>query len=321
MDLTLTADQRAMRSALRELVADLWPHDRLRDAADAPALDAERWVVLADLGLFGLTVPQEQGGMGLGLADAAVLFEELGRGLVPGPVAPTLLAAAFVPEALTGKAVVAMLDVQDPTSIAEHVESATHLVAVDDDGLFLVPVGECTHQPVDRPLDPLTPLSLVTLPHGLGERVGSAADTVRWRAHGTVLTAALQVGVAQGALDLAVRYAGERIQFGRVIGSFQAVKHLLADSLVKLDLARAAVLVAALAADDPGIEDAGEAASAAKLLADRAATEGGRTCVQVHGGMGFTWEVPAHLYLKRAWLLATCFGSGDEHAARLGSAL
>lgn len=170
MDLTLTADQRAMRSALRELVADLWPQDRLRDAADAPTLDTVRWVALAQLGLFGLILPQDEGGMGLGLVDAAVLFEELGRGLVPGPVVPTALASALVPEVLTGKAVVAMLDVRDPTHVAEHLESATHLVAVDDDGLFLLPAGEYTHRPVDRPLDPLTPLSLVTLPRGLGER-------------------------------------------------------------------------------------------------------------------------------------------------------
>jgi len=324
MDLTLSAEQRAMRSTLRELVSSLWPDDRLRAAADAPGLDHGSWTALAELGLFGLTVPERDGGMGLGFADAAVLFEELGRGLVPGPLVSTALAASVVPEAVTGKAIVAMLDTGDPTPLAEHVESATHLVAVNDDGLFLSLAGEYTRQPVDRPLDPLTPLSLVTLPHGLGERIGSAADAARWRTEGTVLTAALQVGVAQGALDLAVRYAGERSQFGRVIGSFQAVKHLLAESLVKLDLARAATLVAALAADDAGAEDAGdieEAASAAKVLADKAATEGGRTCVQVHGGMGFTWEVLAHLYLKRAWLLATGFGDADEHAARLGALL
>jgi alkylation response protein AidB-like acyl-CoA dehydrogenase len=321
MDLTLSAEQRAMRSTLRELVSSLWPDDRLRAASDDPALDHGSWTALAELGLFGLTVPEDHGGMGLGFADAAVLFEELGRGLVPGPLVSTALAASVVPEAVTGKAIVAMLDTGDPTPVAEHAESATHLVAVNDDGLFLSLAGEYTHQPVDRPLDPLTSLSLVTLPHGLGERIGSAADAARWRAEGTVLTAALQVGVTQGALDLAVRYAGERSQFGRVIGSFQAVKHLLAESLVKLDLARAATLVAALAADDPAAEDIEEAASAAKVLADKAATEGGRTCIQVHGGMGFTWEVLAHLYLKRAWLLATGFGDADEHAARLGAML
>jgi alkylation response protein AidB-like acyl-CoA dehydrogenase len=139
----------------------------------------------------------------------------------------------------------------------------------------------------------------------------------RWRLRGALLVSALQVGVAQGALDLAVGYAKERMQFGRVIGSFQAVKHLLAESLVRTDLARAQVLVAALTVDDPPAGDPAEAVSAAKILADDAATTGGRVCVQVHGGMGFTWEVLAHLYLKRAWYLQTCFGPPDEHAERL----
>ena len=340
MDLTLDADQRAMQSALRELLRDLWPPERLRAASDAPAVDVESWTALAKVGVFGLTTPEADGGMGLGLADAAVLVEELGRALVPGPVVPTLLAAGIVPGASSGEAVVAALDTRDgdPAAkhVVEHLDSATHLVVVDDAGLFLSAAGECARQPVDRPLDPLTPLSLVSVPSPLGERVGSAADSARWRSHGAVLTAAFQVGVAQGALDLAVRYANERVQFSRTIGSFQAVKHLLAESLVKLDLARAAVLVAALTADDrdtrdsdmgdrdaadPDAEDPDEAASAAKLLADKAATEGGRTCVQVHGGMGFTWEVLAHLYVKRAWVLATSFGDADEHATRLAAAL
>jgi 3-oxoacyl-[acyl-carrier-protein] synthase III len=174
------------------------------------------------------------------------------------------------------------------------------------------------------PLDPLTPVSHVaaTVVAGAhGERIGSAADALRWRPHGAVLTSALQVGLAQGGLDLAVRYAKEHTQFDRLIGSFQAVKHLLAESLARVDLARAAVLVAALTIDDPQATGTAEAVSAAKILADDAATQGGRCCVQVHGGMGFTWEVLAHLYLKRAWLLETCFGLPDEHAARLAAAL
>jgi alkylation response protein AidB-like acyl-CoA dehydrogenase len=151
--------------------------------------------------------------------------------------------------------------------------------------------------------------------------IGSAADAAHWRQRGAALTSALQVGVAQGGLDLAVRYAKERTQFDRVIGSFQAVKHLLAESLVRVDLARAAVLVAALTIDDPQAGDPDEAVSAAKILADDAATAGGRSCVQVHGGMGFSWEVLAHLFLKRAWVLETAFGRSDEHAMRLAAAL
>jgi alkylation response protein AidB-like acyl-CoA dehydrogenase len=324
VDLTLSADQRDLQAALREYLAGTWTPERLRSATADSAIDRKSWRELAEMGVFGLTLRETDGGMGLGLADAAIVFEELGRVLVPGPLTSTFLAAGQVPGAVDGDAVVTMLDTGEPVAVVEHLVSATHVVLVSDDGLFLLPAGQLTATPAAIPLDPLTPVSHVcaaTVAGVRGERIGSAADALRWRLHGAVLTAALQVGLAQGGLDLAVRYAKERTQFGRPIGSFQAVKHLLAESLARVDLARAAVLVAALTIDDPQAGDTAEAVSAAKILADDAATQGGRCCVQVHGGMGFTWEVLAHLYLKRAWLLETCFGLPDEHAARLAAAL
>jgi alkylation response protein AidB-like acyl-CoA dehydrogenase len=207
-------------------------------------------------------------------------------------------------------------------SVVEHPGIATHVVVVDASGLFLQSMAEVAAVPVQTPLDPLTPVAAVADgERPRGRRIGTAADAAAWRLRGSVLTAALQVGVARGGLDLAVRYARERTQFGRVIGSFQAVKHLLAESLARVEMARAAVLCAAVTADDPQAGDAAVAAAAAKLLADDAATAGGRTCVQVHGGMGFTWEVLAHLYLKRAWVHETAFGTVGEHAAFLAEDL
>jgi alkylation response protein AidB-like acyl-CoA dehydrogenase len=317
VDLTLNADQQDLRAALRDRLRDVWTPDRLRATADAPTVDRTHWVALAEMGVFGLTLPEADGGLGLGMAEAVILFEELGKALVPGPVTATFLAAGLVP----ADAVVTMVDTSASVRLAEHVESATQLVVVADDGLFLLAAKDFVTSPIRTPVDPLTPVSQVAVGTGAGARVGTAADAARWRSRGALLTAALQVGVAQGGLDLAVRYATERVQFGRVIGSFQAVKHLLAESLVRVDLARAAVLVAALLADDPVAEDADEHLSAAKLLADDAATQGGRCCVQVHGGMGFSWEVLAHLYLKRAWVLETCFGAADEHALRLADSM
>ncbi len=329
MNLNLSVVQRELRSGLRDYLADAWAPDRLRAAADTGRFDPKPWRELAGLGLFGLLLPEEDGGMGLGWADAVILFEELGRALVPGPLVATflaagpVLAAGAVPGAATGDAVVTAIDTRDAHAVLEYPADATRLVVVDDAGLFLLP------PPPDavaaaRPLDPLTPvapLAPARVHPEAGERVGSAAGAARWRLAGALLTAALQVGVGQGALDLAVRYAREREQFGRAIGSFQAVKHLLADALARVDLARAAVLVAALTLDDPGGGDPAEAVSSAKVLADDAATANGRTGVQVHGGMGFTWEVLAHLYLKRAWLHETAYGTADEHALALAEAL
>ena len=318
MDLTLNADQLALRSGMREYVADRWDADRLRAATADPAPGGEDWKELAELGVFGLTVPEPHGGMGLALSDAAIVFEELGAALVPGPLVPTILAAGVVAGAANGDAIVTMLDAAAPVPLVEHAGIATHVVVVAADGLFLLPAAELPVTPVEIPLDPLTPVAVVADGRELrGERIGTAADAAAWRRRGTVLTAALQVGVAQGGLDLAVRYAKERVQFGRVIGGFQAVKHLLAESLVRVELARAAVLSAAVMADNPGSGDPAREAAMAKVLADDAATAGGRTCVQVHGGMGFTWEVLAHLYLKRAWVHETAFGTADEHAAFL----
>jgi alkylation response protein AidB-like acyl-CoA dehydrogenase len=343
MDLTLNDEQLALRSGVREYLADRWNADRLRAAtadpapgtaaagaagAAAAAAAAEGWKELAELGVFGLIAPEAAGGMGLLLADAAIVLEELGAALVPGPLVASILAAGLVDGAAEGDAVVTMLDTAAPVSLVEHAGIATHLVVADAGGLFLQPMSEVAAVPVETPLDPLTPVAMVTRvtavtsggePHG--QRIGTAADAAAWQRRGAVLTAALQVGVARGGLDLAIRYAMERAQFGRPVGGFQAVKHLLAESLARIELARAAVLSAAVIADDPEAGDPAEAAAAATVLADSAATAGGRTCVQVHGGMGFTWEVLAHLYLKRAWVHETAFGSADAHAAFLADRL
>ena len=178
-----------------------------------------------------------------------------------------------------------------------------------------------------HPLDPLTPLwQLGSIPFG-GTVPGD--DGRLWR-DGALLTAALQVGHAAEVLDRAVAYAKDRHQFGKPIGSFQAVKHMCADMLVRAEVARAAVHAAACLADEPDVA-AAEAASAggapgqllersvsgAKLLADEAALVNARAAIQVHGGMGFTWEVPLHLHLKRSRLLSTTFGTPAELAAAL----
>jgi alkylation response protein AidB-like acyl-CoA dehydrogenase len=139
----------------------------------------------------------------------------------------------------------------------------------------------------------------------------------RLRLEGAVLTAALQVGLAARLTELSVDYAKVREQFGRTIGSFQAVKHICADMFVRTELARVAVHAAAVTLDDPDATEGARAVAGAKLLADEAAVTNGRAAVQVHGGMGFTWEVPVHFFLKRAWLHATEFGTAEEHAEDL----
>ncbi|MGW2439423.1 acyl-CoA dehydrogenase family protein, partial [Streptomyces goshikiensis] len=182
-----------------------------------------------------------------------------------------------------------------------------------------------------RSADPLTPLHRVT--------GGGPADVSAYREAGALLTAALQVGSALRTLELAVRYAGEREQFGQPIGAFQAVKHLCAGMLVRAEVARTAVYAAAVTAQAADAADGqaadgqdadGEAAeaaevageiAAAKLLADEAAVRNARDCLQVHGGMGFTWEADVHLHLKRAWVRAEQWVTAAEAEEALAAEL
>ena len=169
-------------------------------------------------------------------------------------------------------------------------------------------------------MDPLTPLwSAAALP--TGTQVGGPELSNWWRRDGAVLTAALQIGSAAWTTELAVEYAKQRRQFGRPIGGFQAIKHLCADMVVRTEVARAAVHAAAVTVAQPEVGTPLVAAAGAKLLADEAALANGKSCIQVHGGMGFTWEVPAHLAYKRSRVLATQFGTDGPLAESLASSL
>ena len=136
-----------------------------------------------------------------------------------------------------------------------------------------------------------------------------------------MLTAALQLGIAVGATELAVGYAKEREQFGKPIGAFQAVKHRCADMVTRVEVLRAAVYAAGCTLDGNGVDEPERTVAVAKILASNAAAACGKDCVQVHGGMGYTWEVDAHLFLKRAWVHDLAFGDADELAEDLAAQL
>ncbi|MGW0566785.1 acyl-CoA dehydrogenase family protein [Streptomyces tauricus] len=277
MDFQLTDDQRALRAGVRELLVRRFGRERLRAAVDRGAgdgpgergagggLDRALWRELGEAGFFALRLPEARGGVGLGLPEAVLAFEEAGRALLPGPLVATQLAAGDVPGAATGACVVAAVD----GDLVEWLDEAD-VVRGDVSGAVAL-----------RSVDPLTPL----------HRVPRAAppDPVA-----DLLTAAEQLGSAAWTCALAVQHARTREQFGQPIGAFQAVKHLCSEMLVRVEVARAAVYAAAVTGDPPDI-------AAARLLADEAAERGARDCLQVHGGMGFTWESDVHLHLKRAW--------------------
>ncbi|MFJ9892662.1 acyl-CoA dehydrogenase family protein [Streptomyces sp. NPDC091280] len=248
-------------------------------------LDRGLWRALGDLGLFSLRLPEAEGGAGLGLPEAALAFEETGRALVCGPLVATHLAAGTVPGAATGETVVAAADGRLVEWLAE-----ADVVLPGAEGAVAL-----------RSVDPLTPLHRVPAP--------ARTDPVA-----VLLTAAEQLGTATRVCELAVQHARTREQFGQPIGAFQAVKHLCAGLLVRAEVARAAVYAAAVTGDPADI-------AAARLLADEAAVRGARDCLQVHGGMGFTWESEVHLHLKRTWVRARRGGGGTESEELLAADL
>ncbi|MFE9865322.1 acyl-CoA dehydrogenase family protein [Streptomyces sp. NPDC005506] len=298
MDFQLSDDQRALRTGIRELLAGRFGRDRMRAALDA-GTDVDRvvWGELGAAGFFALRLPEAEGGVGLGLPESVLLFEEAGRVLLPGPLAVSHLAAGAVKGAAEGGTVVAVLDEGRPVA---HLGAADAVIALVG-GEVRVLEGAALREfvrgarPV-RSLDPLTPLHRVTTPAVLGDLL-PGAEAARFRREGVLLAAAEQLGSAARTTEMAVQHARGREQFGSPIGTFQAVKHLCAQMLVRAELTRTAVYAAAVTAHP--VEIAG-----AKLLADEAAVRNARDCLQVHGGMGFTWEADVHLHLKRAWLRA-----------------
>jgi alkylation response protein AidB-like acyl-CoA dehydrogenase len=293
MDLELSDDQVALRDGIAAMLAARVPMTRVRAGFDRALFDD-----LAGAGVFSLRRD------GFTWADAVVVFEQLGRACVPGPL---------VESALQGDGTRAAVLLG---GWVEHL-GELDVVVVPNEGI--VRAGDVVAELAPWPLDPCTPVW----------RVDSAPaaepgdiDWVEWARAGSVLTAALQLGLADRCTELAVDYAKQREQFDRPIGSFQAIKHICADMLVRTEVARAAVYAAGAHLDAANtIPDVDRAISVAKALAGEAAIANGKAATQVHGGMGFTWEVDVHLYLKRAWVLDTHWGSSDVHAEALGTLL
>jgi alkylation response protein AidB-like acyl-CoA dehydrogenase len=289
----LDDDQVALRDGIRSLLEGRFGMDRVR-----AGFDREAHAELADAGVFSLLAD------GFGWADAAIVYEELGRAVVPGP-----LVWCFGRDAITGGV--------DLTAggglLVEHLDVLDELLVLEETVVRRADPATVSGTARDWPLDPLTPVWEVESSLR-GEQVGDATAATALRVQGALLTAAFLVGMADALTDLAVTYAKEREQFDRPIGSFQAVKHLCADMAVRAEVARAATHAAACVLDDPAVGDGARSLSGAKLLANEAAILNGRSATQVFGGMGFTWEVDVHLYLKRAWVLDTAFGSIDSHA-------
>ena len=320
MDFRVNADQQALKDGVRSFCEGRIGLGTLGDLEDTGGFDSVLWKELAELGVFALRLPEEQGGAGLGMAETVLAFEELGRTLTPGPLLWTHLAAGLIPGAADGDVVVGGLDLVGATAepyLVEHWDALDVLLVLRRDRVEGIDAASLSVHRVETPLDPLTPLHhLQALP--VGKVIGGVEVARGLRLAGAILASAQLLGGAIGSLELALEYAKTREQFGRTIGSFQAMKHMMADMFARQELARAAVYAAGATLDHPQAGDLPRAVSAAKLMTGEAAMKNARSCIQIHGGMGYTWEVPAHYYYKRAWVLESQFGTHQEEALRIG---
>jgi len=297
VDLDLSDDQVALRDGIASMLTARVPMERVRNGFDRALFDD-----LAEAGVFSLRAD------GFSWSDCVVVFEQLGRFCVPGPLVTSLLLGdgRIAGHVAAGAA---------PIWI-EHLYALDVLLVTRGGGLEIVDPEAVDAEPSPWPLDPCTPVARAE-----GLPVGTPrSPELAWDLPGATLTAAFQLGLADRLTELAVDYAKERVQFDRPIGGFQAIKHVLADMLTRTEVARAAVYSAGAALDESqsGLPT-GRLVYGAKVVAGDAAVANGKAATQVFGGMGFTWEVDVHLYLKRAWVLETHFGSSDRNAQLVGA--
>jgi alkylation response protein AidB-like acyl-CoA dehydrogenase len=333
MDFTFDADPLLFQQTVRDFLAKECPPAVVRTIWNAErGISRELWARLAALGIPGLLVPESHGGMGMDELDAVLLFEELGRAALPGPLAATAAVAApllaeiaagerWLPRIAAGEALVAVGHEVEP--FVADADAADLLLLQRGDAVHALeaPEVQCVRQPSNDPGRRLFTLRFE--PSDAGRVAAGAAGRALWAAaldRGALAAAAQQLGVADRLIEMAAAYAGARRQFGVPIGSFQAVKHMLATVKVKLEYARPAVQRAAHSVAR-GAADRALHVSMAKLLASEAAVACARAALQVHGAIGYTWEQDLHIWMRRAWSLELAWGRKAFHRRRIGDAI
>ena len=296
MDFLLTQDQLTLTEGVKDYLAGTHSPEVLRRLDEEGNRDPTIWQGLVEMGLPGLLVPEDQGGLGMNLLDAALIAAECGRACLAEPLVDTAFVA--VPW------LIAKGETNDLVAIAtgEKTIPLAHKIngwVADGDGTALESV------------DPMR--NLAALP-------ADTTDDPHLLNLGALMSAAQLIGLADAMLNQAVEYAKTRSQFGQPIGAFQAVKHHLASATVAQEFAKPVVWRAAQAMDD-GTDSAPIHVSHAKLAAGDAALQMAETAIQVHGAMGYTYEVDLHFWMKRSWALIGAWGSRAFHLKRVDDAV
>lgn len=346
MPIAITPEHQDLADSVRSFVARVAPSEVLHAALETPVQNPPPyWQAAAEQGLQGVHLAESVGGQGFGLLELAVVLAEFGHGAVPGPFVPSAIASALIAahdpdakvlaELASGAAIGAyaldsgltatrqgdVLVIRGEVRAVPAAAQASVLVlpvAIDSGEEWVVLRSEQLEIRPVRSIDPLRPIAdICANAVEVGDDV-VLANLSMTKAHAlmTTLLSAEAVGVARWATDTASAYAKIREQFGRPIGQFQAIKHKCAEMMADTERATAAVWDAARALDEDS-EHLGFAAAVAATLAPAAAQRGTQDCIQVHGGIGFTWEHDTNVYYRRALLLAACFGRASEYPQRV----
>jgi alkylation response protein AidB-like acyl-CoA dehydrogenase len=338
----LTEDQHLLRTSTRDFLAGAYPMERCRVLMESErGYDADDWAQLAEMGYLGLTAPDGAGGQGLGAIELAVVCEEIGRHCVPGPFLDAALTAfalgaaggqdALLKEVVAGTKLAvlarengAFLGAAAPATRVDggRMRGAKHfvpfaaqahaLVVTTADGLWLVQ-GPFDVTRVET-IDPAQRFASVRLDHA-ATRLGDAASLERLDQLAAIAAAAELLGLMTRCLDATVQYSQTREAFRRPIGAFQALQHRMADMLLKAESTRSAVYRAAWCWDTRAPETPLASAAAKAYAGDAARLVCGES-IQMHGGIGFTWEVDLHFFFKRAKTLELLYGSTETQLER-----
>ena len=323
MKFSFSAEQHQFSAGLRDMLDREFTPSRLRAVWDSgTGHDPALWSQLGDMGVLSMMLPEADGGLGGDFVDTVLLVEELGRAAVPGPVFETMTVGALALSGTEwapgiGHGSVAVTAALMGERYVPHTEVASLVLLADHDSARVLEVGGLQTEVVEG-IDRGRRLTTVS-----GTEQGGRPVSVDLRAltdAGSLAAAAYLLGLSSRMLSIAGDYARDRRQFGAPIGSFQAVKHLMADALLKVEFARPAVYRAAWS-HAAHTETRERDVSMAKALASEAAQQAARSALQVHGAIGYTWECDLQLFMKKAWALIPAWGSAQYHRRRVSDAV
>ena len=323
MNFIFTEEQIQFKDAIKSFLAEECAPASIRDGWQKnKSFNLERWKNLIELGVLSSNLPEEKGGLGMDQVTLALMVEEMGYAGLPEPVAEQTFLVndviPFLPKNVTEAVERNYNDGTQYIALA-HPLAPNPLFLKDAAGLILLDNSECKFIAKDDmdfeiissndPSRELFKLSSMNDAISTSENFDELNSAVS--ARGALMTAALLIGLAQKMIDLSSVYVLDRTQFGKPIGSFQAVKHMLADVAVKIEFAKPAVYRAAYSLSENNPKSALHCAHA-KLMCAQAAELACKNSIQAHGAMGYTWEMDLHIYMRKAWSMMACWGNEDK---------